>query len=38
MDQGKQTPEQLLAEVTRERRHMFQSAGFFDRLPWTVEW
>ena len=38
MDQGKQTPEQLLGEVTRERRHMFQSAGFFDRLPWEVEW
>ena len=38
MDQAEQTPEQLLAEVTRERRHMFQSAGFFDRLPWAVEW
>jgi hypothetical protein len=38
MDQGEQTPEQLLGEVTRERRHMFQSAGFFDRLPWAVEW
>ncbi len=38
MDQGEQTPEELLSEVTRERRHMFQSAGFFDRLPWAVEW
>jgi hypothetical protein len=38
MDQAEQTPEQLLGEVTRERRHMFQSAGFFDRLPWAVEW
>jgi hypothetical protein len=38
MDQAELTPEALLADVTRERRHMFQSAGFFDRLPWTVEW
>ena len=38
MDQAEQTPEQLLAEVTRERRHMFEAAGFFDRLPWAVEW
>ena len=38
MDQGEQTPEELLSEVTRERRHMFQSAGFFERLPWAVEW
>jgi hypothetical protein len=38
MDQAEQTPEQLLGEVTRERRHMFEAAGFFDRLPWAVEW
>jgi hypothetical protein len=38
MDQGAHTPEELLAEVTRDRRHLFQSAGFFDRLPWAVEW
>jgi hypothetical protein len=38
MDQAQQTPEQLLGEVTRERRHMFEAAGFFDRLPWAVEW
>jgi hypothetical protein len=38
MDQGELTPERLLADVTRERRHLFQSAGFFDRLPWEVEW
>ncbi len=38
MDQAELSPETLLAEVTRERRHMFQSAGFFDRLPWAVEW
>lgn len=38
MDQAEQTPEQLLGEVTRERRHMFEAAGFFARLPWVVEW
>ena len=38
MDQAEHTPEQLLGEVTRERRHMFEAAGFFDRLPWAVEW
>ena len=31
-------PERLLADLTRERRHMFQSAGLFDALPWKVEW
>lgn len=31
-------PEQLLRDLTRERRHMFQSAGLYDRLPWRVEW
>ncbi len=38
MDHGRLTPEKLLGDVTRERRHLFQSAGFFDRLPWEVEW
>jgi hypothetical protein len=32
------TPEQLMAELTRDRRHMFQSAGLFDALPWKFEW
>ena len=32
------TPEQLIGELARERRHMFQSAGLFDALPWKVEW
>jgi hypothetical protein len=32
------TPEQLISELARERRHMFQSAGLFDALPWKVEW
>ncbi len=31
-------PEQLIGELARERRHMFQSAGLFDALPWKVEW
>jgi hypothetical protein len=29
-------PEALLRDLTRDRRHMLQSAGFFERLPWTV--
>lgn len=32
------SPESLLAELTRERRHMFQSSGFCDALPWRVAW
>lgn len=35
-DFGGATPESVLAELTRERRHMLQSAGFYERLPWTV--
>jgi len=29
-------PEQLIKELTWERRHMFQSAGLYDQLPWRV--
>ena len=29
-------PEELIKELTWERRHMFQSAGLYDRLPWKV--
>lgn len=29
-------PGSLLKELTWERRHMFQSAGFYDRMPWKV--
>ncbi|HJQ19073.1 MAG TPA: hypothetical protein VJ867_01920 [Gemmatimonadaceae bacterium] len=29
-------PESLLKELTWERRHMFQSAGFYDKMPWKV--
>jgi hypothetical protein len=31
-------PEQILRSVTHERRHVFQSAGFFQRLPWPITW
>jgi hypothetical protein len=31
-------PERLISELARERRHMFQTAGLFDSLPWKVEW
>ena len=29
-------PADLLKELTWERRHMFQSAGFYEKLPWKV--
>ena len=29
-------PEAMLKELTWERRHMFQSAGFYDNMPWKV--
>jgi hypothetical protein len=29
-------PEQILRELTWERRHLFQSAGLFEQLPWKV--
>jgi hypothetical protein len=32
------TPARLIGEIARERRHLFQSAGLFDTLPWKVEW
>ena len=31
-----QEPERILKELTWERRHMFQSAGFYEKLPWKV--
>ncbi|MHB0949165.1 MAG: hypothetical protein ACYC4J_08895 [Gemmatimonadaceae bacterium] len=30
------SPEQLLKDVMWERRHMFQSSGLLDRIPWKV--
>ena len=32
------TPERLIAELARGRRHLFQAAGLFDALPWTIPW
>lgn len=29
-------PETMLRELTHERRHLFQSAGLFDRLSWKL--
>jgi hypothetical protein len=29
-------PEQMLRDLTHARRHMLQSAGFFERLPWQM--
>lgn len=31
-------PSQLMSDLTRARRHSFQSAGLFDTVPWSVEW
>ena len=31
-------PERLLKEMMFERRHLFQSAGLCDALPWRVQW
>jgi hypothetical protein len=31
------SPGRLIGEVAHERRHVFQSAGLFDALPWKVE-
>lgn len=35
---GGPAPEQVLADVGRDRRHLFQSAGYWDALPWRVTW
>jgi hypothetical protein len=34
---GGSPPEVLLRELTWDRRHMFQSAGFYDLMPWKVD-
>ena len=37
-DQGSEAgPGEILRELTHERRHLFQSAGLFERMSWTVE-
>jgi hypothetical protein len=35
-DHDRSSPEQILREAVWERRHIFQSAGLFDRIPWKV--
>ena len=35
-DHDSAPPEALLKELTWERRHMFQSSGFYDKMPWKV--
>lgn len=32
------TAEDLLHDLTISRRHVFQSAGLYDALPWKVKW
>jgi hypothetical protein len=36
VDHDSIAPEQLLKELTWERRHMFQSAGLYEQIPWKV--
>ncbi len=35
-DHDSVSPDSLLRELTWERRHMFQSAGLYDQMPWKV--
>lgn len=35
-DQEGNGPEQMLRELTHERRHLFRSAGLFDKLAWKL--
>jgi hypothetical protein len=36
VDHDSTSPEQLLKDLTWERRHMFQSAGLYEQIPWKV--
>jgi hypothetical protein len=36
VDHDTMSPESLLKELTWERRHMFQSAGLYDEMPWKI--
>jgi hypothetical protein len=36
VDHDSVSPDELLKELTWDRRHMFQSAGFYDEMPWKV--
>ena len=35
-DHDSSSPDELLKDLTWNRRHMFQSAGFYDEMPWKV--
>jgi hypothetical protein len=35
-DHDAMAPDTLLKELVWDRRHMFQSAGLFDQIPWKV--
>jgi len=35
-DHEKAPPADLLKELTWERRHMFEAAGFYEKMPWKV--
>jgi hypothetical protein len=37
-DHDEVTPAELLRDLTRDRRHMLQSAGFYEHLPFRIEW
>ena len=32
------TAQKVLKDATREHRYVLQSAGFYERLPWSVTW
>ena len=36
VDHDSTSPEQLLRELTWDRRHVFQSAGLYEQIPWKV--
>lgn len=36
VDHDGSPPEELLRDLTWERRHMFQSAGLYEQIPWKV--
>ena len=36
LDHDNTPPEALFRELTWDRRHIFQSAGLFDQMPWKV--
>lgn len=36
IDHDAMSPEELLRDLTWDRRHVFQSAGLYDQIPWKV--